>query len=222
MKTFEPIALPKHLLSAISGPEETRPRPPIELYDGAIQQISAVDLTSLVWITGGLALITIALAAITVVQFLRRSVVQPPVKVADPVAKSDSSCLPLSHADALSNELNRRYWAVQIAAMEHALAKHGYQFGESIDEEVALPLEVRLIVADHIMRERKSWLFPRLSAAEIAKDVQLDADSGYSLTLMDELVLCSRQLNRYIQYHNALHDQFGEANTFTEPLALRS
>lgn len=207
------LALRWNDVDAAMGPEAQRPRPaPIELYDGAIQQICAGDVTSLVWITGGLALITIALATLTVVQFLRSRAVDQPINVADRVTLSDSSCPPLPHASAMSNELNRRYWAVQIAAMEHALAKHGYHFGESIAEEVVLPLEVRLIVADHVMRERKSWLFPRLSSAEIAKEAQFDADSGYSLTILDELVLCSRQLNKYLRYDKALRDQSGAVN----------
>lgn len=96
-------------------------------------------------------------------------------------------------------EMNRRYGEMHIAAVEHAIATHGYYFAHDKAQEKHLPLEVRMSAADALIRERDAFLHPLSSPDDVAQAVKSARESGYSLRMVDEIVSTYRDAELYIQ-----------------------
>lgn len=151
------------------------------------------------WTAAGFAVASVALLATVVVQFVRIKRKDEVQVAAAPQGLGLTESQRKTTALDIWDEMNRRFGAVQIGAVEHAIAAHGYYFGDQMAEEEQLPLQVRLAAADELMREREAYLYPRSSADELAKAVKDARESGYSLTMVDAIVSASRLANKFVQ-----------------------
>ncbi|ADP20030.1 MULTISPECIES: hypothetical protein [Achromobacter] len=86
-----------------------------------------------------------------------------------------------------------------IASVERTLNAHGLRFGVNRAHEVSLPLEIRGIAADQVIRDCQDYVYPGTQTVDIELLVQRAADSGLSQRLVEDAVQAARQSSRYIE-----------------------
>ncbi|WMD24039.1 hypothetical protein RAS12_30880 (plasmid) [Achromobacter seleniivolatilans] len=102
----------------------------------------------------------------------------------------------------------RERMADLVASVERTIIEHGFRFGVNGDHEVSLPLEIRRIAADQIIRDCQGFLFPSSNVRDVELLLEQAADTGLGHRLVEDALQASRRANRYVERD---YSQFSES-----------
>src|SRR3546814_10946251 len=73
-----------------------------------------------------------------------------------------------------------------VASVERTIIAHGFRFGVHVAHEVSLPLEIRRIAADQIIRDCQGFLFPGSNVIDVEVLPEQAADTGLGHRLVGD------------------------------------
>ncbi|KND57275.1 hypothetical protein BSCH_00317c [Candidatus Paraburkholderia schumanniana] len=95
-------------------------------------------------------------------------------------------------AAAVSAQMNGAYYEQLIAAVERALAGHGYKFGHDAAREVTLPLDVVLEASKVFAKTQIKYLYPLISNADLDEKIEAYQEDGYSEKFVRSIIEAMR------------------------------
>lgn len=114
---------------------------------------------------------------------------------ADQVSTSESADV----AAVVATQVNRAYYEQLIAAVERALAGHGYRFGHDASREVTLPLDVVDEAAKVFARTQIKYLYPLISDADLDEKIEAYQEDGYSEKFVRSIIEAMRGEGRFVE-----------------------